>query len=282
VSLVAALTTKEANRDAHSHDQVVPSSWQHGGPITLASDTTGEEQQMRIRIGAAFVAVAALVGALSPSPAAAGSSVVLDLQLDERPGATVAADASGMGHDGAIGTHVTMKTEAGVSFADFDRHPPDEGVAYGADHLILVPDAPDASLDPGDDTFTVEMRFRTKEKFGNILQKGQATTKGGQVKLQIPKGKLSCMYKSPTGRSTATSGALLLNDNLWHTIVCTRTSGAVTLSVDGVQVGRNTNPTGKIDNVKPWTLGGKLECDAVTVTCDYFPGELDYVRLSKG
>jgi hypothetical protein len=24
--------------DAHPHTQVVPSSWQHGGPITLASD----------------------------------------------------------------------------------------------------------------------------------------------------------------------------------------------------------------------------------------------------
>ena len=33
------LTTKEASSDAHSHPQVVPCSWQPGGPITLASDT---------------------------------------------------------------------------------------------------------------------------------------------------------------------------------------------------------------------------------------------------
>jgi DNA replication protein DnaC len=36
-----ALTPREANSDAHSHDQVVPSSWQRGGPITLASDSVG-------------------------------------------------------------------------------------------------------------------------------------------------------------------------------------------------------------------------------------------------
>ncbi len=37
---VPALTTREANSDAHSQLQVVPCSWQPGGPITLASDTS--------------------------------------------------------------------------------------------------------------------------------------------------------------------------------------------------------------------------------------------------
>ena len=52
--------------------------------------------------------------------------------------------------------------------------------------------------------------------------------------------------------------------------------------VDGVRTGRSNHRTGLLDNAKPWTIGGKLDCNAVTVTCDYFAGEIDYVRLSKG
>jgi hypothetical protein len=235
-------------------------------------------------------AVAAAVMPMSAGQASIAAVPVLDLQFNEPPGSTVAVDTSGRNHHGQIGSHVEMKTELdaldplapGTSFADFDRHPPGEGVPYGFDHLVAVPDAADGSLDPGTEDFTVEFRFRTKEKFGNIMQKGQARTVGGQIKFQIPKGKLSCMFKGSAGRATAGTGALLLNDNQWHTVRCERTSTAVSLYVDGNFVSRKNGATGKIDNKKFWTMGGKYECDAVTVTCDYFAGEIDWVRLSKG
>jgi len=31
----------------------------------------------------------------------------------------------------------------------------------------------------------------------------------------------------------------------------------------------------------PFTIGGKTECDQITITCDYFVGDIDYVRISK-
>ena len=40
-----------------------------------------------------------------------------------------------MGHNGAIGSHIKMNG----SYADWDRHPPDTGIYYGADHLIDGP-----------------------------------------------------------------------------------------------------------------------------------------------
>jgi hypothetical protein len=52
--------------------------------------------------------------------------------------------------------------------------------------------------------------------------------------------------------------------------------------VDGVRTGRSVKPTGTLDNSRPWTIGGKSECDAVQVTCDYFAGDVDYVRLIPG
>ena len=223
-------------------------------------------------IGAVLTCTTAIGGA------AAESATVLDLQLNEAKGAVTAKDSSGMGHDGAIGSHVLMNGQS----AYFDRHAPGEGIAYGFEHVIAIPDAADGSLDPGTSDFSVEIRYRTKENFGNVIQKGQSRTVGGQVKFQQPKGKMSCMFKTPQGTATAGSGTTPLNDSQWHTVRCDRTQSSVTMYVDGVRTGRSNNATGTLDNKKPWTIGGKTECDAVNVTCDYFSGDIDYVRMTKG
>jgi hypothetical protein len=214
--------------------------------------------------------------------AAAASVVTLDLELNEPAGSTVASDSSGFGHNGAIGSHIQMNG----SYADWDRHPPDAGIYYGAAHLIMVDDAADGSLDPGTGDFSVEFRYRSTDKFGNVLQKGQARTAGGQVKFQQPRGFLSCMYKSPTGQA-AVKSAIALNDGAWHVIRCDRTPTEVTLYVDGVFNKRIRHTTGNIDNTKPWTIGGKFDCDTSNPetgadSCDYFPGDIDYVKLSRG
>ncbi len=215
------------------------------------------------------------IGGATAAPAAPVTT--LDLELNDQVGSTTAVDDSGLGHDGAIGSHVVMNGQ----YAHFDRHAPGEGIPYGFDHLISVPDAADGSLDPGSGNFSVEIKYRTKESFGNVIQKGQATTYGGQVKFQQPKGKMSCMFKTPTGTATAGSGLTPLNDNQWHVVRCDRTPTSVTMYVDGVMTGRVNHTTGNLDNTRPWTIGGKSECDAVTVTCDYFAGDIDYVHLIK-
>jgi hypothetical protein len=161
----------------------------------------------------------------------------------------------------------------------FERLPPDTPPAH-PQHLVTVPDS--AALDPGTRDYAVAVRLRTTHKFGNVIQKGQSRTVGGQIKFQAPKGKISCMFKSPQGRATATSGGKLINDDVWHVVRCDRTPTSVTMYVDGVRTQRINNSTGTINNKKPWTLGGKLECDATSVTCDYFAGEIDYVRMTKG
>lgn len=224
------------------------------------------------------VAAVMLVAAPSTSGAAVGPGYVLDLEFNEVAASRVAADSSGLGHHASVGSHVVMNG----SYADWDRHPPGEGVPYGFEHLVAVPDAPDGSLDPGAGNFTVEFRFKTRDSFGNVVQKGQSRTVGGQVKFQIPKGKLSCMFKTPQGRATATSGSTLLNDDQWHDVSCVRTPTSVTLYVDSVKVGRKNGFTGNLDNKSPWTIGGKSSCDNVQVTCDYFAGEIDYLRIVKG
>ena len=128
----------------------------------------------------------------------------------------------------------------------------------------MVPDAADASLDPGESSFVVEFRMRTTDKFGNILQKGQATTIGGQVKFQQPGGYVSCMFKNATSQA-AVKSSIATNDGRWHTIRCERTTSEVRLSIDGVFNKRIRKTTTAIDNRKPWTIGGKLDCDPTQV-----------------
>ena len=147
------------------------------------------------------------------------------------------------------------------------------------ERIIQIPDNP--NLDPHGDTFTVELRYRTKEKFGNITQKGQAKTRGGQWKIQNPQGRPSCLFNGSIRRG-ATRSPDYLNDNRWHTVRCVKTPTAVEMWVDGVRVNRKNGAVGTIDNKFPMTIGGKIDCDQIEVTCDYFSGEIDYVRILRG
>ena len=228
-------------------------------------------------------AVAALASLVLAAPAAQAAPVnVLDLELNDPAGSTVAVDSSGMGHNGAVGSHIRLNG----SYGTWDRHDPASTTYYGANHLIMIPDAADGSLDPGTGNFVVEFRYRTTVKFGNVIQKGQATTAGGQVKFQQPGGYMSCMFKSPTGQA-AIKATKPTNDGQWHVFRCERTPTQVSIYIDGVFNARIRHTTGDINNKKPWTIGGKFDCDTSDPTvgadsCDYWAGDMDWVHITKG
>jgi hypothetical protein len=231
---------------------------------------------MHARTGGVAVTATLLLALSATASGAAASSGVLDLELNESSGASTAVDSSGHHHDGRIGSLVRM----GGGQATFPLLARNASLDSGP--LIEVPDAADGSLDPGKGTFTITMRYRTTHAFGNIVQKGQATSSGGQVKLQQPKGRLTCMFKTSSGTATAGSGPVQMDDGAWHTVQCVRTASSVTMYVDGKRTGRSSHSTGNLDNSLPWTIGGKPNCDGTTVTCDYFAGDVDYLRLTKG
>jgi hypothetical protein len=231
------------------------------------------------RASLAVVGAAALVLTHS-APVSAVPVTVLDLQLNEAAGVRTTLDSSGQGHHGVIGSHPVMNGE----YATFDHHPESQRIAYRDAHLIVVPDAGDGSLDPGAGNFSVEVRFRTLlvgDETPNLLQKGQSGASGGQVKLQLARGRLSCTFKTPQGTATATSSTSVA-DGAWHVVRCDRTPTSVTVFVDGARSGARTATTGTLNNNKPWVVGGKQQCDARNVDCDYFAGAVDYLRLTKG
>ncbi len=143
------------------------------------------------RYGALLAAGLAL-GAAVAAPASAAT--LADWEMNEGPGATVMVDSSG--HvNGKIGSAV----QTGFSFAG--------ATAY---HWIFtLPTAPPAqpqrlvtasssSLNPGSGNYTLTVRYRTTQHFGNIVQKGQAGSAGGYYKMENPNGKPRCLFRGQT------------------------------------------------------------------------------------
>jgi hypothetical protein len=205
-----------------------------------------------------------------------------DFEMNEPAGSTVMTNSVG-GVNGAIVPSSDITTGVdfdGATGYQWSRRPPNLPPAFPA-HVIQVPD--DSSLEPGSGytSFTVEIRYRTKEKFGNITQKGQSASRGGQWKIQNPGGIPSCLFKDGTGQRVATQVKSPLNDNQWHTLTCVLTRTRVTAYVDGVESSHHLGSIGSVDNSIPMTVGGKINCDQMAVTCDYFSGMIDYIRISK-
>ena len=136
-------------------------------------------------------------------------------------------------------------------------------------------------LDPGTRDFAVTVRLRTTGKFGNIIQKGQATVSGGNFKLQIPSGIVECLFRGSADQLIVASPRRL-NDGRWHTVRCARTGAGSRSTVDGATVARTSGWTGRIANSWPVSIGGKTNCDQIDVGCDYYAGDLDWVELDAG
>jgi hypothetical protein len=234
-------------------------------------------------IGGGLVATAAVALLLSAALPASATSTVADWEMNEGPGATTMVDSSGGGINGSIGDHVTTGyTYAGATGYHWSYVKPNQPPA-DPERLVTVSDG---RLNPGSSVYSVTVRFRTTVNFGNIIQKGQSGTAGGYWKWQIPSGKLSCLFRGVVNGSTVSksvnSGTNLLNDGAWHTVTCTRTTTGVTMTIDGSITRRATGWSGTISNTKPLAIGGKLNCDQSTITCDYFVGDVDYVKITTG
>jgi Laminin G domain len=226
----------------------------------------------------ASLALAGVLALAAPASAAIDEPVAI-WQMNEAAGATAMVDSSGHGLDGTIGSHVqtgVALTGGGTGYR-FPYLRPNTPPA-DPEHLAVVPNS--TALNPGTGDYAIEFRMRTTHSFGNVIQKGQAGSKGGYWKFEQPNGKIVCLFRGSAGSSAAGAGSTVrVNDGNWHTVRCDRTASMVTMTIDGVVTGRNRNATGTISNTRPVTIAGKGNCDQVEITCDYFSGDIDYVRI---
>jgi hypothetical protein len=149
--------------------------------------------------------------------------------------------------------------------------------------LLEAPD--DADLDPGTRNFkwAASVRVTTAQLSGNanIMQKGVANTES-QWKMQVTgrSGRAQCVLVARTTKQTfSVLSARPVADGNWHRIVCERTNGTLSVSVDGTAGGRTAVPaTVTIDNAMPLRVGGpNLAKDG-----DMYHGQLDDVYVQLG
>jgi Laminin G domain len=232
---------------------------------------------MRLRLGSSMTAAVAVVAAFA---APASAATLADWQMNEGAGATVMVDSSG--HvNGTIGSDVVtgFKFNGATGY-----HWPFVSPTAPPAHPGRIVQASSSSLNPNSGNYTVTIRYRTTKHFGNIVQKGQAGSSGGYFKLENPNGQLTCVF-----RGTSSSGSFLrkqvvsgvLSDGQWHTVRCARTANALTLTVDGSVVATAHGSSGNITNNRPISIAGKINCDQVHTTCDYFTGDIDYITISN-
>jgi len=232
---------------------------------------------MRHRLGKSLAAAVVMTLAVA---APASAATLADWEMNEGSGATTMIDSSG--HvNGTIGSAV--KTGVSVMGATVYRWPFASPTAPPPKPERIV-QANSNSLNPGSGTYTVSLRYRTTQHFGNIVQKGQAGSAGGYFKVENPHGQINCVFRGVVSgklvRKAVTSPAVLSDGN-FHVATCTRTSNALTLTIDGSVVDTAHGSTGNISNTRPVTIGGKLNCDQVKTTCDYYTGDIDWVKLSN-
>jgi hypothetical protein len=224
-------------------------------------------------VGAGTIALTtlALTALVLQAPATAATNTVLALwQMNEKTGSTVLVDSSGNGINGKIGSEVVLNGAVHT----FGYLKPNTPPAH--------PGHPDqvtsALLNPGTRDYAITLRMKWTNSFGNIIQKGQSGIAGGYFKLQAPNGLVQCTFRGSLGNGGVGSGRAL-NDGQWHVITCTRTATQVFMTVDGVVTGRHAGATGTIANNAALSIAGKLTCDQIKVTCDYWVGQMDYVEI---
>ena len=204
---------------------------------------------------------------------------LINYEMNEPAGSSVMHDTGDLGLTGQWAPRsrpaTTFDGAMGFRFPRLvPNQPPAHPRAPGT-----VPD--NAALDPGTGSWSIEIRYKTTNGFGNIIQKGQSHTVGGQFKMQLPGGRPQC-YSRARSAATVRAGRRRSTTACGTRCCASRTSDSVTLYVDGIKRGKKVGPMGNIDNDFPLTIGGKPACDQIKVTCDYFGGVIDYVRITKG
>jgi hypothetical protein len=233
-----------------------------------------------MKFGTSALAVL-IVGLAVAAPASA--STLADWEMNEGPGAHTMIDSGPLHLNGTIGAAVrTGVSVSGATGYEWPFVSPTQPPANPA-RLVQVP--ANSKLNPGAGNYSVTIRYRTSQHFGNMVQKGQAGSSGGYFKLENPGGRINCVF-----RGTASNGSFLrkdvqaptvLSNNQWHTATCARTAQSLTLTVDGSVVATSKGSSGTISNSRPITIAGKLECDQITTTCDYFTGDIDYIKITN-
>jgi Concanavalin A-like lectin/glucanases superfamily len=201
------------------------------------------------------------------------------------PGVAQAA-AVAIWHQGSLGTDGQTMIDTSHSSPPNDGTATDvvvtaagfHGYAYkfnGTSSNVSVADAP--TLNPGTSpiSMTLHVKFRRRPGSGeyDLITKGASTEPYYKAEIG-PRGKAACAFKG-TRSEAVVRGAVALNDRAWHTIVCSKTSQVISVTVDGTTRSNNVR-VGGITNAAGLSVG------ATAAGGSYYRGSMDEVTIRIG
>lgn len=216
---------------------------------------------------------------------AAGPVLVARWDMSELNGDPLMRDSSGNGLHGNVGPDAVAQglTRTTGSYYEWSLRCP-ACLPAAPDRVVKVPDRGSA-LDIPDNNivWSAEIRYWTNKGYGNLMQKGQGATPGGQFKFENPGGRPKCVWIGANTRYVAVQPDIQTNDRVWHTVRCVKRPKSVEIWVDGaLALSKKAPLLGPMDNTTPFVVGGKAKCDNVKITCDYYTGRIDYVQVTHG
>ncbi len=184
-----------------------------------------------MRLSVAIIAgfAAALLSTVPVQAAVSVGTPVADWQMNESTNATVMSDSSASGISGAIGDLVETGAYVGSGNRAY-KFAANTGVTPSR-RIVLVDE--NDRLDPNSGYWSVELRFKTGKSDQNILQKGQATAKGGYWKIAMNDKGLTCHFRDGDRNNMQIRPSVVLNDNNWHVVLCERTTTGMAVTIDG-------------------------------------------------
>ena len=227
-------------------------------------------------VAASTLTVALAAAPVSAATAGTGPETVALWHLDEQPGATIAVDSSGRGHDGAINADVLLG--AAGQFGSAYEFP-------GPNATVSVPSADD--LNPYLSPLRISAYLWVPSNLAggdyNVLQKGQANATGGAYKLEIVGksgsrkfGYPDCAFNSPGGYKNRVYGPKRINDDTWYQVECHLTDTSAYVTVDGAPGPAAVRVVGSVANSVQVTIGGKPN------NTHFYQGRADEVSITIG
>jgi hypothetical protein len=231
-----------------------------------------------VGVGAVLSASALVAGALVadavPASAATASAATVVASYTMNQATSPITDATGK-HPGVV---TKVGRTVGASGAKGDL-----ALNYTVDpSYVTVANAADLNPGKGAFSFTLKVKTSTMPTLAiggdyDLIRKGLATTAGGSWKMEImDDGRALCNLRAPNAQTQLWAGKNLV-DGTWHSIICARTSSAVTMTVDGVVVASGQPVKGSISNSSPMLIGAKT-----TSGEDQTTGAIDNVTITAG
>jgi len=210
----------------------------------------------------------ALTAALAPAAAAdGGTTAFADWEMNDSSSSSTVSD-SGPNHlDGTIKGGVTSDGDV----LTFD----------GKSGQVIVKGATKVPI--GSQPVTVSARLKIDGVPGTDVGDYDIVRAppGGTFRLEVVARKRRsiaqalCFFNGSITKANLVAGPNL-DDDAWHTLECTKTDNAVTLTVDGNQVSSKSVKVGNITLTKePIYIGSKNGGD-------WFKGQLDWARIDLG